>query len=117
MAKRRGPRGTRGRRNKTLMRLSIENGVPRVRQCTAQEQEEFLRTHPNVILPNSLEELWWKLTRPNVDLPTFSVEEVNRLALRGLEELDKQLGTTHPTSPSPGNPVIDPSMTSDPSAR
>ena len=97
MAKKR--RGTRGRRNKTLMRIDIENGVPRVRQCTAQEQEEFLRTHPNVILP------------------TYSVEEINRLALRGLEELEKQFGKTPPTSPSLENRVIDPSMTRDPSAR
>lgn len=102
MAKRRGPRGTRGRRDKTLMRLDIENGVPRVRQCTAEEEEEFLRTHPNVILP------------------TFSVEEVNRLALRGLEELEKQFGTTHPKSQSPGDQTTDPRTTSPlggPSAR
>ena len=102
MAKRRGPRGTRGRRDKTLMRLGIENGVPRVRQCTAEEEEEFLRTHPNVILP------------------TFSVEEVNRLALRGLEELEKQFGKTHPKSLSLGSQMTDPStisLVSDPSAR
>jgi hypothetical protein len=84
------------------MRLGIENGVPRVRQCTAEEEEEFLRTHPNVILP------------------TFSVEEVNRLALRGLEELEKQFGKKHPKSPSPGDQITDPSAVSivnDPSAR
>ena len=98
MAKRRSHRG-RGRRDETLMRISIENGVPRIRQCTAQEQEEFLRTHPNVILP------------------TYSVEEINRLALRGLAELDKQFGKMPPTSSSPRNQMTDPSTTTDPSAR
>jgi hypothetical protein len=78
------------------MRIDIENGVPRVRQCTAEEQEEFLRTHPNVKLPTySLEEVWWRLTHPHVKLPTYSVEEVSRLASRGLEELEKQ---NQPTS-------------------
>jgi hypothetical protein len=84
------------------MRLDIENGVPRVRQCTGEEEEEFLRTHPNVILP------------------TFSVEEVNRLALRGLEELEKLFGTTHPKSQSLENRITDPRTTSPlggPSAR
>ena len=98
MAKRRSPRG-RGRRGRTLMRIDIENGVPRVRACTVQEQEEFLRTHPNV------------------KLPTYSVEEVNRLALRGLAELEKQFGKTPPTSQSPGNQMADPSTTSDPSVK
>ena len=78
------------------MRLDIENGVARVRPCTAQEQEEFLRTHPHVQLPTySLEEVWWRLTHPHVQLPTYSLEEVNRLASRGLEELEKQ---NQPTS-------------------
>jgi hypothetical protein len=84
------------------MRLDIENGVPRVRQCTAVEEEEFLRTHPNVILP------------------TFSVEEVNRLALRGLEEIEKQFGKTHPKSPSLENQLTDPttiSLVNGPSAK
>jgi hypothetical protein len=84
------------------MRLDIDNGVPRVRQCTAAEEEEFLRTHPNV------------------KLPTFTVEEINRLALRGLEELEKQVGTTQPKSPSPGGQMTDPRTTSPlggPSAR
>jgi hypothetical protein len=81
------------------MRLDIENGVPRVRQCTAEEEENFLRTHPDV------------------KLLTFSVEEINRLALRGLEELEKQFGTTHPRSPSLENRVIDPTTISDPSVK
>jgi hypothetical protein len=76
------------------MRLDIENGVPRVRQCTAEEEEEFLRTHPNVILP------------------TFSVEEVNRLALRGLEELEKLFGTMHPKLQSLENQLTGPRTTS-----
>jgi hypothetical protein len=98
------------------MRLDIENGVARVRACTAQEQEDFLRTHPNATLPTySLEEVWWTMTHPDVNLPTYSLEEVNRLALRGLEELEKQPGTTHPPSPSPGHQMTDP--TSDPSVR
>jgi hypothetical protein len=84
------------------MRLDIENGVPRVRQCTAEEEEEFLRTHPNVILP------------------AFTVDEINHLALRGLEELEKQFGTTHPKSPSAENRITDPTtirVVNDPSAR
>jgi hypothetical protein len=78
-------------RHQIIVRISIENSVPRVRPLTAREQEQFLKTHPNV------------------QLPTFSPEEV----MRGLEELV----LTHATSPSLENRLIDPSMTSDPSAR
>jgi hypothetical protein len=112
MAKRRGPRGTRGRRNKTLMRLDIENGVARVRECTAQEQEEFLRTHPNVSLPTYSSAEIWQLTHPHVELPTYSLEEVNRRVLQGLVELDKQLGKMPPKSQSAENQSTDPSTMS-----
>ena len=78
-------------KNQVMVGIRIENGVPRIRPLSAKEQKRFLKSHPNV------------------RLPTFSLDEV-RL---GLEELI----LTHATSPSPGNSVIDPSMTSDPSAR
>src|SRR5208282_4820649 len=112
MAKRRGSRGTRGKRNKTLMRLDIENGVARVRECIAQEQEEFLRTHPNVSLPTYSQEEVWRLTHPHVELPRYSLEEVNRLASRGLEQLDKQFGKMPPKSQSAENQSTDPSTVS-----
>jgi len=112
MAKRRGPSGTRGKRNKTLMRLDIENGVARVRECTAQEQEGFLRTHPNVSLPTYSPEEIWRLTHPHAELPSYSLEEVNRLVSRGLEELDKQVGKMPPKSQSVENQSTDPSTVS-----
>jgi hypothetical protein len=44
-----------------MVRIDIENGVPRVRMLTAQEEREFYRTHPNV------------------SLPTYSVDYINQI--------------------------------------
>jgi len=51
-------------RKKMIVRISIdENGLPQIRPFTAEEQAQFLKTHPKV------------------QLPTFSPQEV----IRGLE--------------------------------
>jgi hypothetical protein len=52
------------REDQIIVRISIdENGVPRVYPLTAKDQKQFLKTHPKL------------------KLPTFTVEEINRIAL------------------------------------
>ena len=46
-----------------IMRIDVENGVPRVRPLTAEEQKQFTKTHPGL------------------KLPTFTVDEINRIAM------------------------------------
>lgn len=73
-------------RDQIIVRISMENGVPRIRPLTAKEQKQFLKTHPNL------------------KLPTFSLAEMQE----GLKELEKQLGMTHPKSSSFQNRMTDP---------
>jgi hypothetical protein len=85
-------------RGQVILRISMENGVPRVRPLTAREQEQFTKAHPKA------------------KLPTFSPEEIRR----GPEEIEKELGTTHPRSQSPANLITHPmtiSVVNDHSAR
>ena len=77
-------------KNQIIVRISMENGVPRVKPLTAEEQKQFVKTHPNL------------------KLPTFRMAEIQR----GLEELEKQLGMTHPKSPSLQSRMVDPSTIS-----
>ena len=44
MAKKKNP-------DQVIVRVSMENGVPRVRPLTTQEQRQFLKTHPTSRLP------------------------------------------------------------------
>lgn len=84
--------------NQIIVRISMENGVPQVTPLTAQEQRQFIKTHPNL------------------KLPTFSPEDIER----GLEELEKQFATTHPKLQSPESHITDPrsiSLVNAPSAR
>jgi hypothetical protein len=77
-------------RHQVIVGISIVNGLPRIRPFTAKEQKRFLKTYPNV------------------QLPTFSPQEV----IRGLEL------AMLPPSPSAENRIIDPSTVSIvPSAR
>ena len=69
-----------------IVRIDMENGIPRVRQITGKELKRFYKTHQKS------------------KLPTFSLEQVNRIAttLEGI------------------NQIVDPStirIVSDPSAR
>ena len=48
-------------RDQIIVRISVENGVPRVRPLTVKEQEQFIKTHPTL------------------KLPTFSLEEMNQI--------------------------------------
>jgi hypothetical protein len=73
-------------RDQVILRISMENGIPRVRPLTAREQRQFFKTHPKA------------------RLPTFSLEEIER----GLEEIEKEVGTTPPRSQSPENLITDP---------
>jgi hypothetical protein len=59
---------------KVICGISIENGVPRIRLFTPEEQRQFTKTHPNL------------------QLPTFTSQEV----IKGLEL------ALLPQSPSPG---------------
>jgi hypothetical protein len=73
-----------------MIGISIVNGLPGIRPLTAREQEQFLKAHPNV------------------QLPTFSPEEV----IKGLEL------AMLPPSPFAVNQLTDPSTLSIvPSAR
>jgi hypothetical protein len=77
-------------RHQVMVGISIVNGLPRIRPLTAREQEQFLMAHPNV------------------QLPTFSPQEV----IKGLEL------AMLPPSPFAENQLTDPSMLSIvPSAR
>jgi hypothetical protein len=77
-------------KNQVIVRISVENGIPRVSQLTAKEEEEFYKKHPNV------------------ELPIYSPEDVRR----GLEEVEKEVGTTHPESQSPEKLIPGPSAIS-----
>jgi hypothetical protein len=59
-------------KNQIIARISMVNGVPRVRLLTAKEQRQFIKTHPNL------------------QLPTFSLEDVNQ----GLTMLEAMLPRT-----------------------
>src|SRR5262249_54382093 len=50
-------------RDQIIVRISLENGVPREQPLTAKEQRQFTKTHPNL------------------KLPTFTLEEINRIAM------------------------------------
>ena len=79
-------------RHQVMVGISIVNGVPRIRPLSSKEQKRFLKTHPNV------------------QLPTFSPQEV----IKGLEL------AMLPPSPFAENQLTDPSTLSivnDPSAR
>ena len=79
-------------RHQVMVGISIVNGLPRIRPLTAKEQKRFLKTHPNV------------------QLPTFSPQEV----IKGLEL------AMLPPSPFAANQLTDPStmsLVNDPSAR
>jgi len=52
-----------------LVRIDMENGIPRVRQVTGEELKQFLKTHPKL------------------KLPTFSLADMNR-AVTTLEEIN-----------------------------
>ena len=56
-------------RDQIMVRISIENGVPRVTPLTAEEQRQFIKTHPKL------------------KLPTFSVQEI----VDGLQELNRMI--------------------------
>ena len=77
-------------KNQVIVRISVENGIPRVRQLTGEEEREFYKKHPNA------------------SLPTFSPEDIER----GLEAIGQQFGTTHPKSQSPESLIPDPSTIS-----
>jgi hypothetical protein len=85
-------------KDQIIVRISMENGVPQVRPLTADEQRQFIKTHPNL------------------KLPTFSPEDIER----GLEELEKQFATTHPKSQLLENHITDPrsiNLVTNPSAK
>ena len=69
-------------RDQIMVRISIENGVPQVRPLTAEEQKQFLKTHPKS------------------KLPTFSLQEI----VDGLQELNRMI------DPSTISVVNDPSV-------
>jgi hypothetical protein len=79
-------------RHLVMVGISIVNGVPRIRPLSSKEQKRFLKTHPNV------------------QLPTFSPQEV----IKGLEL------AMLPPSPFAENQLTGPRTTSplgDPFAR
>jgi hypothetical protein len=85
-------------KNQVMVRISMENGTPRVRQLTAKEEKEFYKAHPNV------------------RVPTYSLGDIQR----GLEQIENELGRMRPKSKSQETPIPDPSTISilgDPSAR
>lgn len=47
-------------KDRVLVRIDVENGIPRVRQVTGKELKQFLKTHPKL------------------KLPTFSLADINR---------------------------------------
>jgi len=55
-------------RDQIIVRISMENGVPRVRPLTAKEQKQFIKTHPKS------------------KLPTFSLSDVNQ-GMTNLEQM------------------------------
>lgn len=59
-------------KNQVIARISMVNGVPQVRPLTAEEQRQFIKTHPNL------------------QLPTFSLTDVNQ----GLTMLEAMLPRT-----------------------
>ena len=69
-------------RDQIIVGISIENGVPRVRPLTAEEQKQFLRTHPKS------------------KLPTFTLQEI----VDGLQQINRMI------DPSMISVVNDPSV-------
>ena len=77
-------------KNQVVVGISMENGIPRVRRLTAEEEKVFYKKHPNA------------------KLPTYSLAEIRR----GLAEIEKEVGTIRPQPPSPENLIPDPSTIS-----
>lgn len=63
-------------KDQVLVRISMVNGVPKVTPLSAEEEEQFFKTHPNA------------------NVPTFSPADVNQ----GLTMLEAMLPST--TNPS-----------------
>ena len=51
-------------RDQVIVRISMENGIPRIRQLTGKERKQFTKTHPKS------------------QLSTFSLEEISRITDR-----------------------------------
>jgi hypothetical protein len=50
-------------RDQVIVHISMENGIPRLRQLTPNEQKQFFKTHPKS------------------KLPTFTLDHLNRILM------------------------------------
>jgi hypothetical protein len=57
-------------KGEVIVRISVEDGIPRVRPLTAGEQRQFLKTHPKS------------------KLPTYSLGEIERM-VNSLEQINR----------------------------